>query len=145
MPLSPKKTIANLKSYKQNFGKSDSKKVIRLSANENPLGCSSKISTSINKNIFNRYPPQLSNELISSIAKKYNLDENKIILSNGSDELISIIAQSYLAIFLRFYNLLRNLAIIYEYGISKFRIFDNLMVIEFFYFLLHFMKFFTLK
>ncbi len=96
MPLSPKKSIAKLKSYKPNFGKSDSKKVIRLSANENPLGCSRKISKSINKSIFNRYPPQLSDELIASIAKKYNLDENKIILSNGSDELISIIAQSYL-------------------------------------------------
>ena len=44
MPLSPKKSIANLKSYKPNFGNLIKKKVLRLSANENPLGCSSKIS-----------------------------------------------------------------------------------------------------
>ena len=98
MSVHPKKSILNLHGYKPNFGKSNLKKVIHLSANENPLGCSNKISNSLNKNNFNRYPPQLSEELISSIAKKHNLDKNKIILGNGSDELISIIAQSYLNI-----------------------------------------------
>ena len=96
MSVHPKKSILKLHGYKPNFGKSNLKKVIHLSANENPLGCSKKISNSLNKNNFNRYPPQLSEELISSIAKKHNLDKNKIILGNGSDELISIIAQSYL-------------------------------------------------
>ena len=45
---------------------------------------------------LNRYPPQQSSSLIQSISNRFNLDKNKIILGNGSDELISIIAQSFL-------------------------------------------------
>ena len=95
MSILPKKTILKLNGYKPNFGKSNLRKVIHLSANENPLGCSNKISNSLNKNNFNRYPPQLSEELVLEIAKKHNLDKNKIILGNGSDELISIIRSTW--------------------------------------------------
>ena len=45
---------------------------------------------------LNRYPPQVSEELISAISKRYSLAKNKIILGNGSDELISILAQTFL-------------------------------------------------
>ena len=95
MPIFPRKSILELKPYKPNFGKTKVKNFIRLSANENPLGCSPNILKL--KNIdFNRYPPQHSESLIESISNRYNLDKNKIILGNGSDELISIIAQSFL-------------------------------------------------
>ena len=96
MSLSPRKSILELVTYKPNFGKSNLKNTIRMSANENPLGCSPKVSESIKDVNFNRYPPQVSEKLIASISKRFNLDQSKIILGNGSDELISIIAQSYL-------------------------------------------------
>ena len=54
----------------------------------------------INKNLtlqdLNRYPPQNCENLIKTISSIHKINKNKIILSNGSDELISIIAQSYL-------------------------------------------------
>ena len=43
MLLEPKKSILNLDAYKPNFGSSNLKKLIRLSANENALGYSPKI------------------------------------------------------------------------------------------------------
>ncbi len=95
MNIYPSKSILKLKPYKPNFGKTTIKNFIRLSANENPLGCSPNIPSF--KNIdLHRYPPQNSSSLIKSISKRYNLNQNQIILGNGSDELIAIIAQSFL-------------------------------------------------
>ena len=96
MFLEPKEAILNLDTYKPNFGSSNLKKLIRLSANENALGYSPRIDKELKIESFNRYPPQHSEELIKTISKINNLDQNKIILGNGSDELISVIAQTFL-------------------------------------------------
>ena len=95
---SAKRSIEKLKSYKPNFGKASKVKLIRLSANESALGTSLKAVQAINNfsTNLNRYPPQVSKDLVDAIAKRYGLDRNKIILGNGSDELISILAQSFL-------------------------------------------------
>ena len=93
-----KLSIEKLETYKPNFGKSKISNLIRLSANEGALGTSLKAIKALNsftQNI-NRYPPQVSNDLISAIANRYSLDKKKIILGNGSDELISIITQAFL-------------------------------------------------
>ncbi|MDC3116653.1 histidinol-phosphate transaminase [Alphaproteobacteria bacterium] len=93
-----KVSIEKLETYKPNFGKSKISKLIRLSANEGALGTSLKAIRALNsftQNI-NRYPPQVSDDLISAIANRYCLDKKKIILGNGSDELISIITQAFL-------------------------------------------------
>ena len=93
-----KASIEKLETYKPNFGKSKISNLIRLSANEGALGTSLKAKEALNsfsENI-NRYPPQVSNDLISAIANRYSLDNEKIILGNGSDELISIITQAFL-------------------------------------------------
>ena len=95
---SPRPNIQRLQTYKPNFGKSKINNLIRLSANESALGASLdaveafKIFTSD----LNRYPPQVSDELISAISKRYSLEKKKIILGNGSDELISVLAQTFL-------------------------------------------------
>ncbi len=96
MFIKPRKSVLKLNAYKPNFGKKNSNQLIRLSANENPLGCSPKILNSINFSDIHKYPPQHSKDLIFEIANKYKLNKKKIILGNGSDELISIIAQSFL-------------------------------------------------
>ena len=74
------------------------KNLIRLSANESALGTSLDAVKALNEysNNLNRYPPQVSEDLINAIANRYSLNKNKIILGNGSDELISIIAQAFL-------------------------------------------------
>ena len=96
MFLEPKESILNLDAYKPNFGSSNLKKLIRLSANENALGYSRRIDKELKIENLNRYPPQHSEELIKTISKIKNLDPKKIILGNGSDDLISVIAQTFL-------------------------------------------------
>ena len=95
---SPRLNIEKLQNYKPNFGKSKINNLIRLSANESALGASLDAikALKIFSNDLNRYPPQVSDELISTISKRYSLNKKKIILGNGSDELISILAQTFL-------------------------------------------------
>ena len=95
---SAKVNIEKLKTYKPNFGKGKTNNLIRLSANEGALGTSSKAIKVLNSytHNLNRYPPQVSDDLISAIATRYSLNKKKIILGNGSDELISIITQAFL-------------------------------------------------
>ena len=95
---SPKSNIEKLHTYKPNFGKSKINNLIRLSANESALGASLDAikALKISSNDLNRYPPQVSEELVDAISKRYSLEKKKIILGNGSDELISILAQTFL-------------------------------------------------
>ena len=91
-------SIQKLNTYKPNFGKSKIDNLIRLSANEGALGTSYNAIKALNSftHSLNRYPPQVSDDLITAISKRYSLEKKKIILGNGSDELISIITQAFL-------------------------------------------------
>ena len=114
MGVSTKSSIENLETYKPNFGKSKLNNLIRLSANEGALGTSLnaiKALKSFSTNLH-RYPPQVSEDLVSAIAKRYSLKKDRIILGNGSDELISIIAQAFLDT--------KDEAIYTEYGFLQF-------------------------
>ena len=95
---SPKLNIEKLQNYKPNFGKSKINNLIRLSANESALGASLGAINALKtfSTDLNRYPPQVSDELTSAISKRYLLNKKKIILGNGSDELISILSQTFL-------------------------------------------------
>ena len=95
---SPRLNIEKLQNYKPNFGKSKINNLIRLSANESALGASLGAIEALKffASDLNRYPPQISDDLTSAISKRYLLNKQKIILGNGSDELISILAQTFL-------------------------------------------------
>ena len=95
---SPRLNIEKLQNYKPNFGKSKINNLIRLSANESALGASLGAIEALKffGSSLNRYPPQISDELTGAISKRYSLNKKKIILGNGSDELISILAQTFL-------------------------------------------------
>ena len=95
---SPRLNIEKLQNYKPNFGKSKINNLIRLSANESALGASLAAIEALKffASDLNRYPPQVSDDLTSAISKRYLLNKQKIILGNGSDELISILAQTFL-------------------------------------------------
>ena len=69
---SPKSNIEKLHTYKPNFGKSKINNLIRLSANESALGASLNAieALKIFSKDLNRYPPQVSDELLSAIKKK---------------------------------------------------------------------------
>jgi len=73
-------------------------KIYNLSANENPLGASDKVCQALaeaSRNIAS-YPDGGANELRQAIARKYGLNAEQIICGNGSDELISLLANTYI-------------------------------------------------
>jgi histidinol-phosphate aminotransferase len=74
-------------------------KEIRLSVNENPnniLGSFKEELTNLILNIdFNRYPSGDSYKLRSKIASYIDVDMDKLICTNGSDELIKVIIDTF--------------------------------------------------
>ena len=72
---------------------------IKLASNENPLGPSPKAIKAIKENLNNihRYPDGSCYYLKQKLSKKFELPINKIILGNGSNELIKLVAHTYLS------------------------------------------------
>lgn len=70
---------------------------VKLSANEFALGPSPKV-LEIFKSGFNlkKYPDGKSSKLKETIAKKFSINEDQILIGSGSDEIISLICQSFL-------------------------------------------------
>ena len=96
-----KKSLLNLQSYRPAVAESKSSEIIRLSVNEGALGPSPKACLAIKnwskqKHLFHRYPDQIDQNLIKAIASRYGLKKEKIVLGNGSDDLIQLICNTYL-------------------------------------------------
>lgn len=74
------------------------KKVIKLASNENNLGLPSSVIKKIKKTVFEAflYPDGTCFELKKSLAKHYELTEDNFVLGNGSDEILQLIALTYL-------------------------------------------------
>lgn len=75
----------------------DIEDVIKLASNENPLGPSAAAKNAMLEvvNHMHIYPDGSSYYLKEVIAKKYNIQTENIIIGNGSDELIKLIAETY--------------------------------------------------
>lgn len=67
---------------------------IKLASNENPLGPSPMAVAAIRRAVENlhRYPDAAGYALSRSIARKYNIDPGSIVLGNGSDDIIALLA-----------------------------------------------------
>jgi histidinol-phosphate aminotransferase len=90
--LKAEKYVAGLSLFKQKFAK------IKLSANESALGPSPKAVKEyikVSKN-FKRYPDSDGTFLRKIIAKKFKLDQRRIILGNGSDQIFELICKAFL-------------------------------------------------
>ena len=71
---------------------------VKLSANESALGPSPKAIkeySKLSKN-FKRYPDSEGISLRKTIAKKFKLDLNRIILGSGSDQILELICKAFL-------------------------------------------------
>ena len=71
---------------------------VKLSANESALGPSPKAIKEylrLSKN-FKRYPDSEGINLRKTIAKKFKLDLNRIILGSGSDQILELICKAFL-------------------------------------------------
>ena len=99
--LTPKPWISGIAPYVP--GKSagaDGRPLIKLSANENPLGTGEKAREAFRASLasadaLSRYPDPGAAELRETIAAKFGLDPARIICGNGSDELLHLAAGTY--------------------------------------------------
>lgn len=73
--------------------------IIRLSSNENPLGCSPHVTLAITSQLGNlsRYPDGAGIGLKKAIATHYGLRSAQITLGSGSSELLNAIFQTFIA------------------------------------------------
>lgn len=93
VPYPPGKPIEELE---RELGISGS---IKLASNENPLGPSPlAVQAIINKvSTLNRYPDGSGFYLKSKLSEKYDIPFGRIILGNGSNELIELIIRTFLS------------------------------------------------
>ena len=75
----------------------DGRVLIKLSANENPLGCSADATAALVQagGTLARYPDPAANDLRDALGKAYDLDAENIVCGTGSDELLNLIAMGY--------------------------------------------------
>lgn len=94
----PKPWIAGIHAYKP--GKSsgaDGRALVKLSANENPLGTSAKALEAItaSRSEAATYPDPASTALREKLADVHALEADRIVCGTGSDELLNLAAQGY--------------------------------------------------
>jgi histidinol-phosphate aminotransferase len=72
---------------------------IKLASNENPLGPSPKAVKAVAENLksMHRYPDANAYYVREKLADKFRLPMNRIIVGNGADELIELVAKSFLS------------------------------------------------
>jgi len=72
--------------------------IIKLASNENPLGPSEKVTQAIKDNIaeLSRYPDGNGFALKAALAEKYAVASEQITLGNGSNEILELLARTFL-------------------------------------------------
>ncbi len=72
-------------------------KIVKLASNENPLGMSPKARKAVEAAIngIERYPDQF--ELIKAVATRCNVAPSQVVLGNGSNDVLDLIARVFLA------------------------------------------------
>jgi len=76
----------------------DVKKIVKLASNENPYGYSPSLAQSLKKFTydFQFYPDGYATNLRQKISERFNVDNEQIVFGSGSDEIIQIIARTFL-------------------------------------------------
>ena len=95
--LTPKPWIAGIHAYVPGKAAADDGRVVaKLSANENPLGCSPLALKAIGEAQHpSRYPDGDSTALRTAIGAFYGIDPARIIMGAGSGELLYLAASGY--------------------------------------------------
>ena len=72
-------------------------KIVKLASNENPLGMSPRAKKAVEAAIsgIERYPDQF--DLIAKVAARCGLAQNQVVLGNGSNDVLDLIARVFLA------------------------------------------------
>ena len=74
----------------------DSKDIVKLASNENPYGCSLKVQDSISKIVSKMalYPDDSMMKLKDALRKRFEVQNDNIIIGSGSDQVIEFIMHS---------------------------------------------------
>lgn len=72
-------------------------RVVKLASNESPLGPSQHVRSAYNAEFksLNRYPDGGTSALRIALGEYHELDPDRIVCGNGSDELFSLLAHAY--------------------------------------------------
>lgn len=93
--------LSEIESYKPGKSKvGDKNNIIKLSSNENAFGTSPKAALAYQnhiKEVF-RYADGSCSNLRAALAKKHNIDAEKIVCGAGSDEIIALLTSSFAGI-----------------------------------------------
>jgi len=91
-PYIPGKPMEELE---REYGISDA---IKLASNENPLGPSPKAVAAIQTALtgLHRYPDDGGHQLVERLSEHLSLDPSAIVLGNGSDEILTMLARAFL-------------------------------------------------
>ena len=99
--IKPKANLAQIKPYipgkslesiKEERGLDN---LIKLASNENPLGPAIDVEA-LSKLPLEQYPDVAASPLFSKLCKRLEIDSNQLIMGNGSDEILQLIALAYL-------------------------------------------------
>lgn len=93
----PKPWIDAIHAYVPGASKAkDGRELVKLSANENPLGCSPQALVALGQpRDPARYPDPDARTLREAIGAKHGIDPARIVCGTGSDELLNLAAQGY--------------------------------------------------
>lgn len=73
-------------------------RAVKLASNENPFGFSPAVKAAVDAHLscMNRYPEPVAHSLVSGLARKYGVAFHNIVLGNGSDDIIALLAHGFM-------------------------------------------------
>jgi len=68
----------------------DPKDIVKLASNENPYGCSPKVTQAVQESahLMYRYPDDSMMALKAGLCERFGIDDNQLIIGAGSDQII---------------------------------------------------------
>jgi histidinol-phosphate aminotransferase len=95
----PRRGVLDISAYVPGDDRSSAAKVFKLSSNETPLGPSPLAIEAYRANAdrLHIYPDGSGRVLREALAATFGLNPDRIVCGNGSDELLTLIAQTYLS------------------------------------------------
>ena len=84
-----------LKEVEREYGISDA---VKLASNENPFGFSPKVNAAVAAHLseMNRYPEPVAHGLCKGLARRFRVGTDNLVLGNGSDDIIALLAHGFL-------------------------------------------------
>ena len=70
-------------------------RVVKLASNENPLGAAVELAN-LDTVLAAQYPDIAFSKLVPKLCRKHQLSDSQLILGNGSDEVLQLLALAYL-------------------------------------------------